>query len=141
MTDTVNTGLKILVTDDHMVIRQIILNYLNEMGFKNIDMASDSEQAQAKIAEKNYDLIFLDWHMPVKSGYTLLKEYREDRNFDSIAFVMVTAETHEKSVIEALKAGATSYIIKPVKKEDFEQKVNRVLEWIKNKTTGKTASF
>lgn len=134
-----NSDFKALVTDDHMVIRQIVSQHLRDMGVTDIDTASDSDDAQKKIAEKQYDLVFLDWHMPGKSGYNLMREYREDRCYDHIAFIMVTAESHEKSVIEALKAGATSYIIKPVSRDEFQRKVSKVMEWLKSRP-GRKAS-
>lgn len=131
--------MKILIADDHVIIRQILDQYLRAMGFNDIDAVSTSEDVQKKMEETLYDIVFLDWYMPGKGGFTLMKEYREERRYDSIAFVMVTAESHEKSVIEALKAGATSYIIKPIARDAFEEKVNKVLQWLESRAKAKSA--
>lgn len=131
--------LKVLVADDHAVIRRIVDQYLREMGFQHIDTVSNSDEAERKIMTGDYSIAFLDWHMPGKSGFALMKECREDRKFDKTAFVMVTAESHERSVIEALKAGATSYITKPVSKAVFDEKVTKVINWLQNSAALKTA--
>jgi two-component system chemotaxis response regulator CheY len=125
--------MKILIVDDHVVTRQMLDQYLRVMGFTDIDSVATGEDAQKHMERKHYDIVFLDWYMPGKGGFTLMQECREDRRFDDIAFVMVTAESNEKSMIEALKAGATSYIVKPITREAFEEKVARVLNWLKSR--------
>lgn len=125
--------LKVLVVDDNVVVRKLIELNLGTMGFKNIDVADNSSQAQGKISEKPYDIVFLDWNMPGKSGYQLMQEYREDRVNDGIAFVMVTAESQERYVREAVKAGATGYITKPITPATFAEKVQKVVSWLENR--------
>ena len=124
------SDLSVLILDDHMIIRQVVEQNLRGMGFTKLDTASNCGEAQEKIAAKPYNLMFVDWILPGKSGYTLMQECREDRKFDDVAFVMVTSESDERHMIEALKAGATSYIIKPVTQGLFVEKVNKVLEWL-----------
>ncbi|TAL35147.1 MAG: response regulator [Alphaproteobacteria bacterium] len=135
---TVNVSqLEILVLDDHLIIRQAIEKNLKAMGFSRIDMVGDTNEAQGKLDSKKYDIIFVDWLLPGKSGYALMQECRQDRKFDDVAFVMVTSENDKHHMIEAIKAGATAYIIKPVTPETFKEKVEKVLEWIdKRKTAG-----
>jgi two-component system phosphate regulon response regulator PhoB len=129
---------RVLVVDDNVVVRKLIENNLAVMGFKTIDSASNSQEAQDKIAQAAYDIVFLDWNMPGKSGYALMQEYREDRKYDRIAFVMVTAESQERYMREALKAGATSYITKPIAPATFQDKVGKVLAWLGNRPAAKT---
>lgn len=135
---TVNVSqLEVLVLDDHLIIRQAIEKNLKGMGFTHIDTAGDTAEAQAKIDSKKYDILFVDWLLPGKSGYALMQECRQDRKFDNVAFVMVTSENDKHHMIEAIKAGATAYIIKPVTPDVFKEKVEKVLEWIgKRKTAG-----
>jgi DNA-binding response OmpR family regulator len=103
------------------------------MGFTQIETASNYQEAQEKMKSKRYDIVFVDWILPGKSGYSLMQEYRQEREYDEVAFVMVTTETDERHMIEALKAGATSYIMKPVTPNAFKDKVAKVLEWIVKK--------
>ncbi|MCC7037822.1 MAG: response regulator [Alphaproteobacteria bacterium] len=120
----------VLVIDDHMIIRQVVEQNLKNMGFADIDTAGSAAEALERMAVRNYDIIFVDWIMPGKSGYALMQECREERKFDDVAFVMVTSESDERHMIEALKAGATSYIIKPVLSNVFSEKVKKVLDWL-----------
>lgn len=130
--------LRVLLVDDNVVVRKLIEMQLINMGFKNIDSANNSSEAQEKISVAAYDIVFLDWNMPGKSGYTLMQEYREDRQYDHIAFVMVTAESQEHYTREALKAGATMYITKPIAPATFKEKIERVLAWIESNRAAKT---
>ncbi len=124
------SDLAVLVIDDHMIIRQVVEQNLKNMGFSDIDTAGSAAEASERMAVRNYDIIFIDWILPGKSGYALMQECREDRKFDDVAFVMVTSESDERHMIEALKAGATSYIIKPVLANIFSEKVKKVLDWV-----------
>jgi DNA-binding response OmpR family regulator len=122
-----------LIIDDHTIIRQVLEQNLRDMGFTKIDTAANYQEAQDKLKAKRYDIIFVDWILPGKSGYSLMQEYRQEREYDEVAFVMVTTETDERHMIEALKAGATSYIMKPVTPNAFKDKVTKVLDWIAKK--------
>lgn len=129
-----------LVIDDHMIIRQVLEQNLRDMGFKQIDAVANYQEAQAKLKSRHYDIIFVDWILPGKSGYALMQEYRQEREYDDVAFVMVTTETDERHMIEALKAGATSYIMKPVTPNAFKEKVAKVLDWIVKKKQPRTGN-
>jgi CheY-like chemotaxis protein len=133
MADINIAELRVLVVDDNVVVRKLIEVNLANMGFKTIEVASNSSEAQEKIAANPYDIVFLDWNMPGKSGYALMQEYREDRKWDGIAFVMVTAESQERYMREAVKAGATSYITKPITPATFADKVGKVVAWLSNR--------
>jgi DNA-binding response OmpR family regulator len=122
-----------LIIDDHQIIRQVLEQSLRGMGFTQIDMAANYPEAQEKMKSRHYDIVFVDWILPGKSGYSLMQEYRQEREYDDVAFVMVTTETDERHMIEALKAGATSYIMKPVTPNAFQEKVGKVLDWIAKK--------
>jgi two-component system chemotaxis response regulator CheY len=133
---TVNPSqLEVLVLDDHLIIRQAVEKNLRNLGFTKIDTAADANEAQDKLGAKKYDVLFVDWLLPGKSGYALMQECRQDRKFDDVAFVMVTSENDKHHMIEAIKAGATAYIIKPVTPVTFQEKVGKVLEWIEKRRT------
>lgn len=122
--------LKALVVDDHMVIRRLIENFLRENGFQHIDLAADCAEVENKLEFHKYDIIFFDWNLPGKSGYAQLQELRESRHHDDTALVMITAESEERHVVEALKAGATAYIVKPVARETFDKNLQKIIGWL-----------
>ena len=124
--------LKVLIVDDQEISRDLVRENLRVMGFTDIHMAETSDEGTEKISTHAYDIIFLDWMMPGKSGFLMLRDYRQNRAFDHVAFVMVTSQSNEKLMVEALKAGATAYVIKPAMPSIFKPNVETVLEWVLN---------
>ena len=119
---------KVLVVDDSKAIREIERKYLEELGFEVLE-AENGEEA-FKILEENSDvkLILLDWHMPVMNGYEFLLKLRANPNWSDIKVMMVTTENQQKSIIEAIMAGANEYLMKPFDKEMLEVKVRYLLK-------------
>ena len=89
--------MQILIIDDNNVARKIIEKSLTDLGYKEIDHAADSAQAKEKIISGAYKIVIIDWHMPGQSGYSLLQECREKRDFDDTAFIMITAQGYQES--------------------------------------------
>lgn len=119
---------KVLVVDDSKAIREIERKYLEELGFEVLE-AENGEEA-LKILEENSDvkLILLDWHMPVMNGYEFLLKLRANPKWSDIKVMMVTTENQQRSVIDAIMAGANEYLMKPFDKEMLEVKIRYLLE-------------
>ncbi len=119
---------KALIVDDSKAIRQIERKYLEEIGFRIVE-AENGEEA-LKVLEENPDtvLIILDWHMPVMNGYEFLKRVRANPKWSDIKIMMVTTENQQKSVIDAIMAGANEYLMKPFDKEMLETKIQFLFE-------------
>ncbi len=130
MADIKISDLKALVVDDHIIIRRDLEQFLKNMGCKHIDQAGNVNDAQGKMSKEHYNIIFLDWNMPGKSGFNLLQQCRANKTYDDVAFVIVSAESDDRYIIEALKAGATSYIVKPVAESTLQEHLQKVLAWI-----------
>jgi two-component system chemotaxis response regulator CheY len=122
----VDSALPILVVDDYQTMVRIIRNLLNQIGFDNVDTASNGEEALAKIKDKQYGLIISDWNMEPMTGYQLLQKVREDRERAEIPFIMVTAESKTDNVIAARKAGVSHYIVKPFNAGTLKSKIDAV---------------
>jgi two-component system, chemotaxis family, chemotaxis protein CheY len=130
--------LKILIADDHFLVRQFVRNTLQEAKVTNIQTAADGNEAidliqKAKEVAQPYDVVFLDWNMPTISGIEVLNYFRTKPEYAETAFVMLTAESEQQNIMKAIKAGATSYIIKPVSPADLNKKLFEIYEWIKRK--------
>ena len=76
--------------------------------------------------KEKFDLILCDWNMPEMSGLELLQAIRADDNLKDIPFVMVTAEAKKENIIEAVKAGVDSYIVKPFTAETIGEKLKKI---------------
>ncbi|MDI1227730.1 MAG: response regulator [bacterium] len=124
------SDLRALVVDDHMIVRCDIERHIKTLGITHIDQAANVAEATAKMAGTEYNVVFLDWNMPGRSGYNMLEQCRGEEKYDNTAFVIVSAESEDRYIIEALKAGATSYIVKPVSENILREHVTRVVAWI-----------
>lgn len=122
---TVDKNMQILVVDDYQTMIRIITNLLKQLGFINIDAATDGKAALEKIASKSYGLIISDWNMEPMTGLDLLKTVRGSGN--KIPFIMVTAESKTENVLAAREAGVNNYIVKPFNADTLKTKLSSVL--------------
>src|SRR3954447_3569274 len=74
----VDLSMSVLVVDDYNTMIRIIRNLLKQLGFQNIDDASDGSAALSKMRTKRYGLVISDWNMEPMTGYDLLREVRAD---------------------------------------------------------------
>ncbi len=116
-------NMPILIVDDYKTMLRIIRNLLKQLGFDNVDEATDGSTALQRLREKNYGLVISDWNMEPMTGLQLLREVRNDAKLKHIPFVMVTAESKTENVIAAKEAGVTNYIVKPFNAETLKQKL------------------
>ena len=122
----VDLNMPILVVDDYKTMLRIIGNLLKQIGFQQIDEATDGATALAKLRDKDYGLIISDWNMEPMTGLQLLKEVRADNRLSKTPFIMMTAESKTENVVAAKAAGVTNYIVKPFNAETLKQKIGAV---------------
>jgi two-component system chemotaxis response regulator CheY len=119
-------GTPILVVDDYHTMVRIIRNLLKQLGFDDVDEASDGTAALEKLQSKPYGLVISDWNMEPMTGYELLRHVRADDRLKAMPFIMVTAESKTENVIAAKKAGASNYIVKPFNAQTLKNKIEAV---------------
>lgn len=122
----VNLSMPVLVVDDYNTMIRIIRNLLKQLGFEDIDDATDGSAALEKMRGKKYGLVISDWNMEPMTGFELLKEVRADPNLAKTPFIMVTAESKTENVIAAKKAGVSNYIVKPFNAATLKTKIEAV---------------
>src|SRR5205823_12117862 len=122
----VDLSMPILVVDDYNTMIRIIRNLLKQLGFDDIDDASDGSAALNKLREKKYGLVISDWNMEPMTGFELLKQVRADTDLGTTPFIMVTAESKTENVIAAKQAGVNNYIVKPFNAETLKSKIDAV---------------
>ncbi len=123
----IDTSMSVLIVDDYKTMLRIIRNLLKQLGFDNVDEATDGAQALEKMRAKKYGLVISDWNMEPMTGYELLKEVRADAHMKDTPFIMVTAESKTDNVIAAKKAGVNNYIVKPFNAATLKTKIEAVL--------------
>src|ERR671925_2097566 len=115
-----------LVVDDYATMIRIIRNLLKQLGFENVDDASDGSTALVKMHSKKYGLVISDWNMEPMTGYDLLREVRANPNLATTPFIMITADSNTENVIAAKKAGVNNYIVKPFNAQTLKSKIEAV---------------
>ncbi|MFA5122740.1 response regulator [Zavarzinia sp.] len=123
----VDLQMPILIVDDYKTMLRIIRNLLKQLGFDNVDEATDGQQALVRLKAKPYGLIISDWNMEPMTGYELLKQVRGDDSLKKTPFIMITAESKTENVIAAKQAGVNNYIVKPFNAETLKAKMRAVL--------------
>jgi len=121
--------MRILVVDDSRIMRNIVKNSLISLGFdsEGFREAANGSEAWGMLQEDKYELLLLDWNMPMLNGLDLVKRIRKSPELAEIPIIMVTSEKAKYNVIEAVKAGVDDYIVKPVKEKALMEKIQRVL--------------
>lgn len=123
----VDMNMPILIVDDYKTMLRIIRNLLKQLGFDNVDEATDGSAALLKLRQKDFALVISDWNMEPMTGIELLREVRADARLKDLPFIMVTAESKTENVISAKAAGVSNYIVKPFNAATLKMKLAAVL--------------
>ena len=119
---------RFLVVDDFSTMRRIVRNLLKELGFLNVQEAEDGVDALAKLHAGGIDFVVSDWNMPNMTGIDLLRAIRADDKLKHLPVLMVTAEAKKENIIEAAKAGASGYIVKPFTAATLDEKLKKIFQ-------------
>jgi len=121
--------MKILVVDDSLTMRKIIVNSLSRLGFKEVVEADNGKKAFETLSTGGADLILTDWNMPEMSGLELIQAVRGSGNevLKKTPVLMITTNSAKEEVVEALKAGVNNYLVKPFTPETLKEKILAVI--------------
>ena len=124
----VDMNMNVLIVDDYTTMLRIIKNLLKQLGFENVDEATDGTMALDKVKSKPYGLVISDWNMEPMTGYEFLKQVRaSEATYKTVPFIMVTAESKTDNVIAAKQAGVNNYIVKPFTPQVLKEKLGAVM--------------
>lgn len=116
---------RVLVCDDSAFMRLMLKKVLMEIGHEIVDEASDGKQAVQLYRQHKPDLTTMDITMPVMDGIQAVGLIREEDPRAKI--IMVTAIGQKAIITDALKAGASSFIVKPFEPNEIKSVVKKVL--------------
>jgi len=102
--------IRILVVDDELIIRESLRGWLQKSGY-NVDAAEGGTAALRMLEDTPYDLLFLDIMMPAMTGIEVLARVKE--RYPQTLVVMITAYGSVQTAVEAMKGGASDYLMKP----------------------------
>lgn len=119
---------RILVVDDMLSMRKMIMKMCKDMGFTDLVGAEDGNKAWEEISNASpaFGLIISDCNMPNCTGLELLKKVRADVRFQKNPFVMLTAEAEGHQVAAAVSAGVDAYVVKPFTQAGLFDKIELV---------------
>ena len=122
--------MKILVVDDSAVMRRIHRNTLTEHKVSEADIleAEDGEKALELARQQEISLFLVDWNMPRLDGFQFVKSVRAMARYAATPIVMITSEAAKYNVVEAIQAGVTNYVVKPIKGDVLWQKLSKYLQ-------------
>lgn len=116
---------RILVCDDSSFMRMMLKKLLTDNGHEIVGEAGDGKQAVQLYRQFKPDLVTMDITMPIMDGIEAVKHIHEE---DPLArIIMVTAIGQRSIITDALKAGASSFIVKPFEPDQVAETVNKVL--------------
>jgi len=119
--------LRILVADDHEVVRKGLVKVLAEtLQPIKVDEASNGQEAMSKIGKGGYDLVVLDMKMPGKSGLDVLKEIKQHQ--PKLPVVILSMHPEEQFAIRAMRAGASGYLTKECAGEELVLAIRKALK-------------
>jgi two-component system invasion response regulator UvrY len=119
--------LRILVADDHEVVRKGLVKVLAEtLQPIKVDEAGNGQEAMSKIWKGGYDLVVLDMKMPGKSGLDVLKEIKHHQ--PKLPVVILSMHPEEQFAIRAMRAGASGYLTKECAGEELVLAIRKALK-------------
>jgi two-component system chemotaxis response regulator CheY len=120
--------IRVLVVDDSVTMRRIVLNSLRNLGYNEFVEANDGREAIEKLSgDSQINFIITDWNMPVVSGLELVKAIRGSEKLSKLPILMVTTRGIKEDIMEALQAKVNNYIIKPFTPAVLKEKIEQIL--------------
>lgn len=128
-------NVRVLVVDDHPVNRKIVMGMLGKMGAE-VDEAEDGADALDKLSSADYNLIFMDIHMPVMNGLEASRKIRESNAaYSKVPIVALTASAFDSDIEESRRAGMNDFLAKPF---TYQEIINKVKSQLENAEPAKT---
>lgn len=120
--------MKMIVADDSRLIRGIIEKTATVMGFEVLQAANGEDALNLlESGGKEINLVLLDWNMPMMNGIDVLRNMRADDRFKGIPVLMVSTESEDDKIKEAIDSGAHGYLTKPFDADKLTNAIRQVL--------------
>lgn len=120
--------MKVLVVDDSPTMRRIVTNSLKRIGYKDVVEGGNGVEGIDQLKLGGVEFIITDWNMPEMNGLEFVKAVRGSDEWGSLPILMVTTRSVQTDVIDAMKAGVNSYIVKPFTPPVLKEKIESILK-------------
>lgn len=119
--------MRFLIVDDSSTMRRIIMNTLSKLGHQDFAEAGNGKEGLDHLHAGSVDMIITDWNMPEMSGIDFIRAVRAMPEIKDTPVLMVTTNAAQEDIVEALKAGVDSYVVKPFTPATMKEKIDAVL--------------
>lgn len=124
-------NLKVLIVDDNISDRLIVKSILLKLRVASVQEAEDGAIAESKLLtaddiSQRYDVVILDWNMPRANGHKLLKIIKSNWHLKNTKVIVMTATANQDVVEDAIHAGASDFIVKPVELALLQGKLEKL---------------
>lgn len=117
---------RILIAEDEEVLRMLMVDTLEDEGHE-LHEATDGQEAINQIMENDYDLILLDYMMPLFTGLEVIENVRNTPEKSDVKIMMVSAKSQQADKDLVLKSGADYFIAKPYSPLELVQRIEEIL--------------
>ncbi|MCZ0754280.1 response regulator transcription factor [Anoxybacillus sp. J5B_2022] len=117
---------KILLAEDEEVLRMLVFDTLEDEGY-DIDEACDGQEAIELIKENDYDLILLDYMMPIYTGLEVIQQVRSIPEKKHVKIMMLSAKSQQADQQRVLEAGADYFMAKPYSPIELVKRIEEIL--------------
>ena len=118
---------RILIVDDEENTRIGLSKLLAQEGFE-VGSAADGNEALDYLGQQKVNLVISDINMPEMDGLTFVTNLRANDDYKALPILMVTTRSVKEDIIEAMKAGVNSYIVKPFTPDTLKAKILQVMD-------------
>lgn len=130
--------IRVLIVDDLPSLRMMLKAQLRRLGYRDIYEAEDGKAAyqimvSCKAAGTPFHIIISDWNMPKFDGLELLRAVRAVPYWKALPFLLLTTESEKAKVVEAIVAGVSNYMVKPVDEKTLAEKLAAIWRKEQNK--------
>jgi CheY-like chemotaxis protein len=123
----------VLVVDDSEMMHKALKMELDKSVVPlQIEYAFSGEECLEKLLSKYYDFIFLDVMMPGIDGFETCGRIRKIKGMNKLPIIMLTSKTSPLDEVKGIVAGCTTYLTKPVKPDDFQKMLARIMRWLRD---------
>ena len=117
-------AIRVLLADDHVLVRQSLKSLLEREGFQVVGEASDGQEALRKVESLRPDIAVMDISMPILNGVDAAREL--SRSFPKTKAVLLTQHDENQYISEALEAGVKGYVLKSQAASELVQAIEQV---------------
>jgi len=118
--------MKALVVDDSAAMRKVLSGVLKRCGIHEVQHATDGQQAVEMTDADDFALVVMSWDLPIMSGIDAMRTLRTQAK--AMPILMIVNETQRQRALDALKSGATAFLVKPFEPATAMVKVKAALD-------------